>query len=111
MAAGEQNLIIDRGARWEMTVYLDQKNKEPIDLTGLEATFVIYPDWGGTAFLTLTSSPAAGITITEAEGKLEIVLTTAQTATMTLDSYVYHLHTIDGAEKSRYARGVLTIKP
>jgi hypothetical protein len=98
MAADTKELFIDRGATFLATIELEQENKEPIDLTGYTASLKFASTWGGTPALTLTSSPAAGLTITADSGLIAVVATDEQTATLTEDVYYAKLEiTLSGA--------------
>lgn len=69
-----------------------------VSLSGYTATLVVRPAWSSlTASLTLTSSPAAGLTITAGTGKVAAVFTAAQTEALTRSEYVWGIELTDGS--------------
>ena len=104
------NPTIYCGATWRRTLYVKQPNREPADLTGCSVVMELATDRGATtADLTLTSTPAAGITITEADGKIAIVITDEQTALLTAEYYEFDifLHWPDGST-DKITEGTIT---
>lgn len=63
--------------------YREPDGTTPIDITGLEARMRFAALGGDTNLLTLTSDPAAGLTITPLLGQIDALLTPAQTAAFT----------------------------
>lgn len=68
-----------QGAYWSMTLLLKDDNGNPIDLTGYAAKMQFRKSTGAPVVLEL-SSPTSGITITPAQGRIDIAATAAQTA-------------------------------
>ena len=90
--AATYNDTIDAGADYDLVLYDKQSNGQPTNLTGCTAEMQLRTSASAVdATLTLTSDPAAGITITAATGKIAINIPAADTATLTEDSYVYAL--------------------
>lgn len=84
-----------------------------ISLSGYTATLVVRRTYtSATAPITLTSTPAAGLTITAATGRVTAVFTDAQTATLTLPEYVWGLELTNGSGyPAEDAGGPLYITP
>lgn len=82
---------IHQGATWAFSLILTDDNGTAIDLTGYTAKMEIRDMPGGTVFSTLTSSPAAGITITAATGEIDFALTAAQSAALTFGRGQYDI--------------------
>lgn len=80
MSAGEWNFTIERGATFTRPITWTIDG-EPVDLTGASATMRLTNRAG--AALTLTSNPAAGITLGGAAGTITLSITAVQTAALT----------------------------
>lgn len=65
--------------------YREPDGTTPIDITGLEARIRFAAVGGDTNLLTLTSDPAAGLTITPLLGQIDMKITPAQTGALNLD--------------------------
>jgi hypothetical protein len=112
MASVDYTWVIDKGADVTLSFELQQDNSEIIDLSGYSASFIVYPAWGSAATLTLTSSPAAGVSIDTATGIVTVTLTDTQTAALTQDTYFYHFRTTSGGGLiDTWARGEIQVKP
>ena len=113
VAAGKHRLLIEQGATWSRTVVWKDAAGLPIDLTGYSARMQIRSTrQGGTALVSLTSSPAGGITITPAEGKIVLRVEAAETTTLTPGTAFYDLEVVSGAgEVTRLLEGGVTISP
>ena len=69
----------------------------PVDLTGYSATMVITPLGTGATPITLTSTPAAGITLGDANGQISPVISAATVAAWTWQTAKYTLNLTDGS--------------
>jgi hypothetical protein len=91
LKAGRYDFEIQRGATFGLETFWMDSSKTPVDLTGMTATMILRKEKGGAALLTLTSTPAAGITITPGYGQLYIAMTASQTLALVYDLYFYDL--------------------
>jgi hypothetical protein len=110
MPIGVFNDTIDAGSDYLLQVLDQNPDGTPVDLTGCTARMQLRRHAGAaTADLDLTSSPAAGITITAEEGQIDVRITAAQTANLSW-SYVYALEvTGPGGYKDRLLQGLLVV--
>lgn len=65
--------------------YREPDGTTPVDITGLQARMRFAAVDGDTNLLTLTSSPAAGLTITPLLGQVDMKITPAQTGALDPD--------------------------
>lgn len=104
------NFVIQKGATWNKVVYWKDSTGTPIDITGYTAKFQIASTYDAvSAALELTT--ASGITITGAQGKIELLATATQTGALTAGSYHYELELINGSVVTRIMEGDLTVSP
>lgn len=92
----EQDIEIMQGADKTFTLNLTDNNDNAVDLTSYTAKLEIRDRPGGASISSLTSSPAAGITITAATGTIVIAWTAAQTALFTFTTAPYDLFLTSG---------------
>lgn len=89
----EFNLIdkhaIVQHTTWRVPFELIDRNGNPVSLVGATAKMVIRYTLEGAAVLTLTSSPAAGLVIDGAAGKITATIDDAVTATLTAGRFQY----------------------
>jgi hypothetical protein len=107
------DLCIAQYAVFRRTFTWTEDDGTPKDLTGYTAKLQIRKTANDpTALVTLTSTPAAGITITAAEGKIEFEILSAQTALLTIPNLVYDLLLYEpGGEAIRFAEGLVVSSP
>jgi len=105
------NDTIEQGADYDLVLKY-QDNGVPIPLTGCTAVLMARRTHSATtADITLTSSPAAGLTITEAAGRIDIHLSAAQTSAMS-GTYVRQLElTWPSGVVNRLLDGKWTVSP
>lgn len=121
--AGQLTLEIEQGASFTHTIFYEQRNGEPVDLTDVVAKMQIREtrEPGGVHVATLASYPAGfgdptpwfeAITITAAEGKVEIVIEPVDTASLPAGAYFYDLLlTFPSTEVRRLIEGAIEIDP
>lgn len=108
----EYQLEIMQGADKTLTLVLTDNNDAAVDLTGYTAKLEIRDRAGGSVISTLTSTPAAGITINAASGQIVLAWTAAQTVLFNFDKAVYDLFiTASGGTKTCIIRGEVTLIP
>jgi hypothetical protein len=96
------NIEIMRGQTWAFTLELADNNGSAIDLTGYTCKLVVKENENSPALLTMTSTPAAGITITAATGKIDFALTDVQTAALTFRKAKYDIVLTSGSNTNTY---------
>ncbi|MFI6819280.1 hypothetical protein ACIBG7_43315 [Nonomuraea sp. NPDC050328] len=109
MPATPYNIAIEQGATYRTTLTLTGR-----DLTGCTARMQVRESVASPAvLLELTSSPAAGITITPGPpGVIDIVITAAQTAAMTWWVGFYDLELVwPNGDVERLLKGAVTVDP
>ena len=101
------NLTIDQGATFTSDVTVKDANAQPFDLTGYTAQAKMAKGFASTRTrttitTTLPSNPATG-TVT-------LSLTSAQTAALDAERYVYDLEITKGSEVTRVIEGLITVR-
>lgn len=111
--AVQYNVTIDQGANWFINFIYKDTNGNPVNLTGYTAALQIREYYAATTtLLSLTSSPAAGITITAGTGTIAISATAVQTGAITAGNYVYDCEITDGTGVvTRIVQGEAYISP
>ena len=111
--AVQYNVVIDQGANWFINFLYKDTSGNAVNLTGYTAALQIRESYSATTtLLSLTSSPAAGITITAGTGTIAIAATAAQTGAITASTYVYDCEITDGTGVvTRIVQGAATISP
>ncbi len=82
MSAPEHTFIVDKGATFRRTLVWRDAPDSPIDLTDYSANFLVEAARNGKWSEALSVSSPSGITITEVEGRLEVMLTDEQTGSL-----------------------------
>lgn len=95
----QYDITVEQGANYTKAwTYCEADGITPVDLTGWSARMSLregYADDGNAVVLALTSSPAAGITITAASGLITIRMTATETQALTSDKLRYDLELVD----------------
>lgn len=104
---------INQGADYELTVLDKQPDGSATDLTGcvarLQARRTVDAD--DPPSLDLTSTPAAGLTLTEEDGRIDVHLTAEQTEALS-GTYVVQLEVRwPGGRVDRLLEGTWTVSP
>jgi hypothetical protein len=85
------NLLIKQGTTKDFSLQITDDNGVPKSLAGYDAYMQIRSRPGGELYADLTSDPAAGMTITEATGTVDVRLTAAQTKIMGFQTAVFDI--------------------
>lgn len=114
--AERKNFVIEQGVTFDRSVYYLLKDRTtPIVLDGLDAKMTIRNPLTGSTVLDLTSNPAAGITITSGEGKLDIRIGADVTGDLDPDTpLVYNLDLVETADATQVVRlfqGAISVAP
>jgi hypothetical protein len=105
--------IIPQGSTWTQTLTWKDSTGAAKSLAGYTAAMQLRKTYDGTAAFTLTSSPAAGLTIPSGgtTGEIQIAMTATQTHGLTPGFYVYDLEITSGGIVTRLIEGQLTVTP
>lgn len=111
MAAGNYNFTIEQGATWTRDFVWTDSTGTAIDLTGYTARMQGRATIQSPATLfSLTSSPAAGLTITAAQGKVTATISATDTSNLPCGGF-YDLELINGSVVTRLLQGSFTLSP
>lgn len=106
----ERDIEIMQGADKTLTLQLTDNNGNAVSLTSYTAKLEIRDKPGGTLISSLTSSPAAGITITAATGTIVVAWTSAQTVLFAFDTAPYDIFITSGSSvKTCILRGNINL--
>jgi hypothetical protein len=110
--SGKLRLTIEQGATWEVVLTWGIDGA-PVNLSGYSARMQARETHEATTtVLSLTSSPAAGITLGGALGTITLAMTATQTAALAAGKYVYDLELVStNGEVTRLVEGTLTVTP
>jgi hypothetical protein len=101
-----------QGATIKRNYYLKNVNGTAKDLTSYVAKCEIRDKPGGNIVLSLTSTPAAGITITAGSGLIAVVITKAQSLLFNFTTGEYDMRVTDSASEDTYiAEGKVYLTP
>lgn len=112
-----KNFIIEQGSTFERTIYRREADRvTPEPLTGMNARMQIRDGIDNTAILvSLTSSPAAGLTVNGPLGQVDIRIGADVTATLPTDGdLVYDIEMVDQVDPTEVLRlleGEIRVSP
>ena len=113
MPAAKLNLAIEQGSTWRHGLALKaglSANAPALDLTGYTALMQLRTDVGAHDILVELSVENTRITISAVDGRIDLVLTAAETAALIFDRAVYDLKVESaGGEVTRVLQGVVTL--
>lgn len=115
MAAAQYDLALEQGATFRLTITWTDSGGTPINLTGATAHMSIRSQVAntdtGAPWADLTTANG-GITLGGAAGTIAILVTDAQTATMTQARGRYDLYvTLSNGDRDRLMEGAVTVDP
>jgi len=109
MSAGIYNFEIEQGATFTRTIVYQDSAGNPVNLTGYTARTQGRATYQSNAYLfSLTSSPAAGITITPLVGQIDITISATDTGNLPVGG-VYDLEIVNGSVVTRLLQGSFTL--
>lgn len=110
--AGQYNIVADQGATFTRTVTWLDANSQPVDLTGYSARMQVRQRYVSTStVLSLTSTPAAGITLGTTNGQITIQVSATSTAAVAAGEYRYDLELVSGSGVvTRLLMGSFTVR-
>lgn len=92
MSVGTYKLTIYAGVAFERVLEFLDDDDVVVDLTGYDAKLVVRAERdSSTALLTMTSTPAAGLTVDGPAGTVTMALSAAETTALTWTTGVYDL--------------------
>lgn len=109
MPAQTANLTIEQGATFRQTFFVKAADGAARDLTGFSARMQVRATIDTPTPAASLTSPAGGLTITAATGRIDALITAADTAAMTFSRAVYDLELVNGAEVERAFSGFVTL--
>ena len=111
MAAGKYNFTIEAGTDWEPTLWLEEEDETPKDLTDYTAKLHIREKIEGPLIKELKTG--AGITITGPEGKIQLAMTESETSALQITNGVYDLELSSPTpvKVTRLLEGDITVTP
>jgi len=83
------NTRIYKGCSWDLAMQYQDDAGEGQDLSGYTVAMMVRKNVDSDILLSLTSSPAAGITLTAATGTIQIAITPTQSAAIQSNEVVY----------------------
>jgi len=96
LPAGSYNIVCDQGATFGLSMTYKDANGTVINLTGYTARMQVRSKANAsTTIVSLTSSPAAGITLGGAAGTIVISISATSTAALEPGDYVYDLELVN----------------
>lgn len=111
MRAGKYNTVIEQGAVFRRSMIWKDSNNAVIDLTGYTAEMQIRQKKDSETILHTLSTSNGGITITGAQGKIDLFISADTTAEFDFTSAYYdlELNPGDDAEKVRMLEGIISL--
>ena len=110
MATGYQELFLEKGATFNVTITLDAVNNTPFDLTGYNANSQIKTSYySANATATFTTSTGTD----PAKGQVTLSLTHQQTSNIAPGRYVYDIYISNNSDtwRSRVIEGIVNVTP
>ena len=85
------DILVDQGATLNRALFLKDSAKRPIDLTDYTARMHIRDSVDSTNIIEILTTENEQIVLDELDGRVDILLTPAETAALVAKSYVYDL--------------------
>ncbi len=107
--AAVQNLQIDQGTTWFITVTVTDENGDVKDLTDYTATAHMRKSYYSTTYTNLNAT----IPVPKTDGVVKLALSSTQSSAVTSGRYVYDLEVADSSipETLRVIEGIVTVNP
>jgi hypothetical protein len=109
MAPGKINLDIYQGATFRKNLWWKTKAGVVIPLTGYTGGRMQIRETVDAAAVLLELTDSSGITVIEAEGKVEIEVSASVTEGLSFTVGVYDLELINGSDVMRFCEGRVTL--
>ena len=102
--ASKENLVIDQGTTYSVTINLDDENGDPLNIVGYSSRAQMRKHY--------TSSNAVTFSTSLTNGELTLSLTANQTSNIVSGRYVYDAELIDASGNvTRIVEGIITVTP
>lgn len=108
--AGQKNWEVDQNTTHTFSVEYKDSSGDPISLVGSSAKMQVRDTKGGSKLAFSLSSPASGITIDQANGKITVRMTPAQTNKLFYPKSSYDIMLTDSnGNKTKLVEGFITL--
>ena len=101
MPAATYDMILDQGSTFSNVIQITDSEETPLNLTGFTARMQVRPSVSSSTVLLELTNANSRITITAAEGKINLSVDAATTSGLTPGNYVYDLETVNGSVVER----------
>ncbi len=101
MPAAKKDLYIEQGATFEFSLVWTDETDTPKDLTGFSARMQIRATVESNTALVSLTSPSGGMSIVAAEGRVNVLISDEQTASLNIKKGVYDLE-VEGGDGRVY---------
>ena len=105
MVASTYNITIEQGATFAKDIVLTDADGVVEDLTDYTARMQIRENKTDTSFLIELTTENGRITITPVEGRIDLVITAADTTDLSFDNAVYDLEIVNNGVVRRLLEG------
>ena len=111
LCSGDYNIVADQGATFTRTFTWNDSSGTPMNLTGYTARMQVRQRYVSTTpVLSLTSSPAAGITLGTTNGQIVVTASATVMAGISAGDYRYDLELVSGSVVTRLLMGSFSVK-
>lgn len=105
-------LTIIQGATFRKRLIWSDESKTPIDLTGCTARMQVRPEIESPTVLLPLTTENGGISLTPADGIIDLYISAEDTAAITWESGVYDLEIVHpSTEVTRLVQGSVSVSP
>ena len=110
MPAATYDMICDQGSTFTNVIQITDSDGVAVNLTGFTARMQVRPSASSSTLLLELTNANSRITITSAEGKINLSVDASTTAALTPGNYVYDLETVNGAVIERILQGAFIVR-
>lgn len=110
MPAATYDMILDQGSTFSNVIQITDSEETPLNLTGFTARMQVRPSVSSSTVLLELTNANSRITITAAEGKINLSVDATTTSGLTPGNYVYDLETVNGSVVERILQGSFLIR-
>lgn len=112
MPAGNYDIVCEQGATFQRELVWSDSSEQPINLTGYTARMQVRPSIKSSEVVIELTTANARIILYPLLGKIQLLLTAAQTAALPAKACVYDLELVSGSgHVTRLLQGSFTITP
>lgn len=110
MPAATYDMILDQGSTFSNVIQITDSEETPLNLTGFTARMQVRPSVSSSTVLLELTNANSRITITAAEGKINLSVDATTTSNLTPGNYVYDLETVNGSVVERILQGSFLVR-